>query len=1109
MKGKVRARGDYQSRGRSQPGINRVSAALRGHRSRRSFCEHMPLTVVRSDSNAALWQACVSRFLDELDEPSLIAQHPSHLWLAHRTQRDLLLEAAEARGLKGWFAPPFSFLSELPRRFEIEGRPLGPLAGRLLLARIASRAARDHEFDEGSGPGRSHMIDRTLSELLPEGVSPDELEAALSRLPGGDFTGRRNRWLSDTYRRYLSEVETGDRFDPRSVSAKIANRIASGALRRAVSSAGRLHVYGVTSLRGRTRLFEALSAQRDVETRVYVPYEADPGEWERLADGVEDIASSGSRPRVDVQPAPDAVREATWVARSIKELLLAGEVEPHEVAVIARSGREDTRRIREALRRAGVPSTARIRSPLGEVPALRALLALFEAAAENWTWASLRPVLKSPYLDSNVDVRALDFLSTRSRPESLEDWIEGLERLLDEIQSDRGWVLARAGITEEALRRDIPSFKSFAKRATDLSVSRSEEAWVELTRRLLRGEPFGLRDHVCDAVEERWDVVRLDQRGVLAVESLLREWRELLTATRETMEPGEWYQRLSRALGSNEIALSTPLQRAVQVLEAHEAPLTPFKRTFLIHANDGVFPRSYAGGLFTERERGVLSGAGVPLSTRDVRIERERRLWRACAGSAHVTVTYWTADSNGVPRLPSLFVPVHERRNELPRTRRAVLGPNDAPVTRSELLETEVVRFIASRRREETDIFATPAPEALQRAALSAFADELRCGGLDPFVQSGLSIQAVDTGLQTLVAEAAALFANERPLSERPTPWNGELRDPAVLALLASRFPTDREWSASQLEQYGRRPFDFLIERVLGLSQTREAEDEANRLTIGGLVHEVLERFYSKISSEELQGSGPGSAAHRRFERIYEEVCNRYEAAQDRWVGLPHVWAATRDELRGQVRDFLDWELGQRDVGEPMAVELAFGRRSDLGPADLSGRGRDGVEHALLLGGRIDRVDRIGGPTDDRLRIVDYKSGGATSAPSPRAFDDGAALQNALYMAAVERLGLGTATAGVYRTVRAPANRARRKPADIEPALELARMIPHRVRSGAFEAVQAGSTALRDWQHGADVSRSIARVSAGTRFDLVVPSGLPGARSVSVSTPRPAPEEVS
>ncbi len=1052
----------------------------------------MPLTVVRSASNASLWQACVSRFLDELGHSSNPTEHAAHLWLTHRAQRDLLLEAAERREIPGWLSPPVSFFSELAGRFEIDGRPLGHLTGRLLLARIASRTAREHAFVEADAPGRSHMIDRTLSELLPEGVTPNELDTGLAALPGDEFTDRRNRWLSATYRGYLAEVERQGRFDPRSGHALIAARIRGGKLQRAIGGANRLHVLGPTSLRGRQRFFEALAAQREVDVQVYVPRDLDPGEWERLAHQVEDVRAPAPT-AVDVQPAPDAIREAAWVARSIKTLLLDGSRQAHRIAVVARSGREDTRRVREALRRAGVPSTARLRSRLAEIPALRAVLALFDAAQDDWSWTTLRPVLKSPYFDVEVDLRGLEFVATRARPKGLKAWIEGLGGLLEESRSSRGWVVERAGVTAARLERDIPALERFAEAVAGLEETRTEAEWIELTRRVLRGEPLGMRDRVCPAVGERWDVVRLDQRGTLALDGLLREWRDLLSPRQEPLEAKDWHSRVLRVLESNEIALSTPLQRGVQVLEAHEAGLTPFEHVFIVHANDGVFPRLSTGGLFTDDERGTLTELGIPLATRGLRLEREQRLWRAGAGAERVTVSYWTADSNGVPRLPSLFVPTHERSHELPRTRRELPSNPELAVTRAELLESEVSRFVAMRGREDHSTFATPDPHAVRHAALAAFADELRSGGMDAFAEAGLSIHAVDPGLQTLVEEAAALFANERPLSERPHPWNGAIRDPVVLSVLGERFPETREWSASQLEQYGRRPFDFLLQRVLRLSESESADDEANRLTVGGLVHAILEQFYREADPADLAGSGLRPTAEAHFERTFDDLCDRYEQDERRWVGLPHVWAAQRGELRERLRAFLDWEMKQKDAAPPLAVELEFGQRAPMGTVDLSGPGRDGVARRLLLQGRIDRVDRIGSNGTDQLRVVDYKSGGAGSAPSPRAFDDAAALQGVLYMAAIEALGLGQAAVAVYRTVRAPANRGRRGPADIAPALELARQIPDRVRAGLFEAVQARSTALVDWQPGRDVTRTTSRLSSGTRFDLVSPASLPGA----------------
>lgn len=1061
----------------------------------------MPLRLVRSDSNARLWEACADAFLDELGGARGPVGFPSHLWLSHRTQRDLLLETAGGRGLPGWLAPPFSFLSEFPRRFEIGLRPIGPLTGRLLIGRLAARAARTHGFGDvaGADPGRGHMIDRAFSELLPEGVAAEELARALATLPRDEFTVRRDAWLLDTYERYTTTVRGRGQFDPRSIHALVADRIRAGALPAAVGGATRLHVFGVTSLRGRRGLFEALAEQSAVDVVAYVPGGPDD-EWDALAPATDTPRSraAGEPPRPAVQPAPDAIREARWVARRVKERIALDGVAPHRIAVIARSGREDTRRLHDELERAGVPATSRRRSRLHEVPALRALLQLFDAVADGWAWTSLRAVVGSPYFDVRLDVRGLDVLASRARPRGVPEWAEGLRRLAEETRSERGWVLERAGLSAARLERDVARLERFHASIAPLEGDRPEAGWIEATRELLRGRPLDLQRAVCEPVGERWDVVRLDQRGVLAVDGLLREWSDLLPLAAVAdggLTAAAWRARLGRLLEANEIAISSPRQRGVQVLEAHEAGATPFEHAFVVHANDGVFPQPIPGGLFTDAERERLVAAGVPLATRALTLERERRLWRASTGSVRVDITYRTADAGGVPRLASLFVPDHDRARELPRTRHELPpqeGEVERPVTEADVLEHEMLRFRRVRRSGRRDAFSTPYPDEVRHAALSAFGEELRSGGLDeharqharPRIEGG-------AGLAPDSEAAAALFGNERPLSERPGPWNGELRDPAVLELLARRFPEGREWSASQLETYARRPFDFLLQRVLGLDRIDTAEDEADRLTVGALVHAVLEAFYRERLDR--PAAEFDEETRRSLAGAFEDVCRRYEEDERAWVGLPHVWAATRAELEDRLEAFVRWELEAPRRAIPHRVELAFGRGTAHPAVDLSGPGLDRRPHRLLLAGRVDRVDRLEAAGPPRLRVIDYKSGGASSAPSPRAFQDGAALQAALYMAAVEALGLGRAESGSYRTVRDPGDRARRGPADVEPALRIARDIPARVRRGLFEGVQAGSTSIRDWQPGPDLVRSAARLSSGTRFDAVAPLSIPRA----------------
>ena len=116
-----------------------------------------------------------------------------------------------------------------------------------------------------------------------------------------------------------------------------------------------------------------------------------------------------------------------------------------------------------------------------------------------------------------------------------------------------------------------------------------------------------LRRRLCDPVEERWEVVRADQRGVVQLQRLLREWRDL-DPVEEPMAPAAWHALLRKLLEANELVLSTPGQKGVQVLEAHDAALVPFEHTFLVHANDGEFPR-VGGSTWRSGPGRVLAGS--------------------------------------------------------------------------------------------------------------------------------------------------------------------------------------------------------------------------------------------------------------------------------------------------------------------------------------------------------------------------------------------------------------------------------------------------------------------------------------------------------------------
>ena len=1064
----------------------------------------MPLRLIRAPSNRELWSTCAETFLQELGSFTGPSEPPSWLWLVHRNQRDSLLEMAAECGIRAWLAPPFSFLSELRSLFSIEARPVGILTGRLLVARTAVRVGREIGFERAlheHGPARAHMLDSVFSELLPEGVRPDALDAALTALGGDAFATERNAWVAGTYREFLAELDRRELYDPRSIHAMVAERIESDGLPAALRGAGRLHIYGLTNLRGRRRLFEALAAQPDVDVVVYVAADEEGSEWDELAQSVETVGEVIEGVATEVQPAPDAVREAAWVARRVKRLLAEGTAEPHNVAVVARSGRRDTRLVHRALEAAGVPSTARLRTVLAEIPALRILLELFRAEARGWDYGSLRHVLSSAYVGSGVDLRAIDHVSHDRRVEGLEQWAAALRQtrsLLDD--EERARRLRREGLYADRIDKDMRRLEEFRARIAPLAVRRTEKAWIDLTLDILSGAWFDYRRRACAAVGDRWDIVRLDQRGIVQLEELLREWRRLVDSAAE-LDVADWHRRIRRLLEANELVFSTPLQAGVQVLEAHEAALTPFDHLFVVHANDGEFPRLAAGtGVFSDAERSALRGAGLPLSHRDESLRRERTLWRAVTAGSRVTISYRTTDANGVPRLPSLMVPEHDPGRELPRTldvtarvEASGLKSELEPVSPAQHGRCEVQRLAHLRRGGDPAEFETPEPHLIRHAVLTAFSEELRDGALDDFVTRDSELvdghseiaDPTEPGEAGSVRDPELILAPDRPFSERPNAWNGKIRDPLILEVLAHRFGPDYVWSASSMQSYARRPFDFLLERVLRLDEAKEADEETSPLAFGAVAHRLLEVFYARTKDD--LPPALDEAAARLYEEIADEVLAGYERGGELWLGLPALWAVTREEVRDKVREYLAVELKYlADKDEhPIRVELAFGASDDEGGL-LRLRGQDNRERSreFALRGRIDRVDRHGPGDDGWLRVIDYKSG---TIPSPRGYDDGALLQTALYMKALNKLGNNNIEAGVFRSIKNKIqNGAMLKASDVDRVLGYAFAIPARVRAGLFEAVLARSVGEpAPWQLGPDVTRSESVLSSGSRFDIV------------------------
>jgi len=290
----------------------------------------------------------------------------------------------------------------------------------------------------------------------------------------------------------------------------------------------------------------------------------------------------------------------------------------------------------------------------------------------------------------------------------------------------------------------------------------------------------------------------------------------------------------------------------------------------------------------------------------------------------------------------------------------------------ADLLRLPTSRLSVSTFLLEADALVSPSP----------LIDEVEQSGLDSVEEPVPSQRIFDAeALCNDPIDATPLSAFAREWLERRV---------RVARLPIRRFrgftdpPAARPYSLSALERYQDCPFKFFAADVLRLEEVPEDESTMSPRARGRFIHEIFQRFFEAWDS---RGGGAITT-----ERLDQARALMVEVAEPLLARLPEADAALeRTRLFGSAIS----------TG---SVEIVLGHEA-AAPADVRERWLEyRLEGEFVLGspegrkvalkGVADRIDLL---SDNRLRVVDYKSG---SAPNPSR-----ALQVAIYaLCAQERL---------------------------------------------------------------------------------------------------------
>lgn len=364
----------------------------------------------------------------------------------------------------------------------------------------------------------------------------------------------------------------------------------------------------------------------------------------------------------------------------------------------------------------------------------------------------------------------------------------------------------------------------------------------------------------------------------------------------------------------------------------------------ILGACEGVMPLSpQTEGLFSVDEKEYFKKKGFELgSLDDIKMDEENAaMYRMMARPSDSIYISWSmTDTEGKDMNPSpvidsvrtLFPKIDEdgliRKDIISMGRRDALRPGDTDVINT---ADDGMRHLVNRLKDSN---APDEPDALTRAMLYWY-DENRKTELDTMLK------------------AAAYDNVQRPLS-RATAKDLYCRSDASLSL-----------SASSIGGYIDCPFRYFIDR--GLRPKEERTFASDPRSVGDVYHECLMAVARQImKSEEIPDD----------DSLEELVTSALDELSQSYMGGLFVSTGGEEYRMSRIREIC------ASAAKAMAAQLAaesvvaadfeepFGRKAKFEPIRV--KAGDGE---VFVEGKIDRADIISVDGENRVRIIDYKTG--------------------------------------------------------------------------------------------------------------------------------------
>jgi len=637
--------------------------------------------------------------------------------------------------------------------------------------------------------------------------------------------------------------------------------------------------------------------------------------------------------------------EIRLIAKEIKSLITKKNVDVDSITVAFNLISDHSTIIRDIFNEYGIPFNLTDRYALNESQPIIALINFLEILENNFYYKNIFRALTGRWIKINgLDLSNLLRVSSNLKIVSgYKNWIDSISRTIDEInfnnddEDNRFLPIEFYSKAKDDVEAIFEMLKSFREKKTIYE-------FIDELRKLIY--TLGLPQRI---INDHNDYIEKNVKAISVFLETLDELFGLLTdenGADKKFPLSFFLSQIKTALQFTRYNIKERHASGVLVTSVNEIRGLNFDYVFIGGLVDGEFPTRYQPEIF-------LSGSYKKDEYRHILEDRYHFYQALCCAKKKLYLSHSLKD---------------ERKEYTPST-----------------FVDDLLRLFSVKEKSYEDYsdFIYSKSELMKYAAnLNLEKDK------DRLEIHGINIEKLKTDL------SIDKLRLENPFSETEFTGNvsANISDEAKTKLSDQK---EKQYSASQLEEYAKCPFQYFLKRILQLETIEEPTEELESFELGSIIHSILYEFYLEIKERSIILSRCDDDTFKQVEKlifnIAEKKINKLRLNSTIiFFEREKILGIAGDRKKSILYKFLEEERNNSDGFTPQYFELGFGQFKNSKEENAN----EFFIGDVKVRGKIDRVDV--NPDDNSYKVIDYKLSGKR--PTKKELESGLALQLPLYL---------------------------------------------------------------------------------------------------------------